>query len=309
MTRLPLVAVLASATMSCGDADKVEKLERQVDSLEEDLAQERKERRRAERKVEGLREEVDRLKDVEKRLDDMRRKADALAARPAPTPPRRTDPDPDKVYGVPVNLAILEGSPAAKVTIVWAYDYACPFCERARGTMLELRRKYGADVRIAYEQFVVHPTTAGASARAACAASRQGRFARFDEVLWEKSFKARRYDGDHCWTSPAGCPVMNDLAREAGLDPFQLQRDMSSCDVMIRDQERRLRDFGISATPTFFINGRYISGAQPLASFVKIVDEELMKASDRIMLGTRAADYYQQWVIDRGLARHDPHGP
>ena len=36
---------------------------------------------------------------------------------------------------------------------------------------------------------------------------------------------------------------------------------------------------GVLGTPTFFINGRVISGAQPLESFARIVDEELAQSN------------------------------
>ena len=56
----------------------------------------------------------------------------------------------------------------------------------------------------------------------------------------------------------------------------------------------------MSATPSFFINGRFTSGAQPIESFAKIIDEELAKATERIKKGTRKARYYQEWVIEKG---------
>jgi hypothetical protein len=57
----------------------------------------------------------------------------------------------------------------------------------------------------------------------------------------------------------------------------------------------------VSATPSFFINGRFLSGAVPIANFAAIIDDELKKANQRIQQGTPAAQYYQQWVIAKGL--------
>jgi hypothetical protein len=64
---------------------------------------------------------------------------------------------------------------------------------------------------------------------------------------------------------------------------------------------RELQKFGVGATPSFFINGRFMSGAMPIENFVTIIDEELKKANERIQQGTPAAQYYQQWVMDKGL--------
>ena len=64
---------------------------------------------------------------------------------------------------------------------------------------------------------------------------------------------------------------------------------------------RDLQALGVSATPAFFINGRYLSGAQPIDQFVTLIDEELKKANEKIQAGTPAASYYQQVVLDKGL--------
>jgi hypothetical protein len=57
----------------------------------------------------------------------------------------------------------------------------------------------------------------------------------------------------------------------------------------------------VGATPAFFINGRFISGAVPIDNFITVIDEELKKANERIQQGTAKAQYYQQWVVDKGL--------
>jgi hypothetical protein len=64
---------------------------------------------------------------------------------------------------------------------------------------------------------------------------------------------------------------------------------------------RDLQKFGVGATPSFFINGRVNSGAVPIANVVTVIDDDLKKANERIQQGTPAAQYYQQWVIDKGL--------
>ncbi len=64
---------------------------------------------------------------------------------------------------------------------------------------------------------------------------------------------------------------------------------------------RSLQQFGVGATPAFFINGRFISGAVPIDQFTTVIDDELKKANERIQQGTPKAQYYQQWVLDKGL--------
>jgi predicted DsbA family dithiol-disulfide isomerase len=76
---------------------------------------------------------------------------------------------------------------------------------------------------------------------------------------------------------------------------------MKACTTTVQNDIRELQKFGVGATPSFFINGRFMSGAMPIENFVTIIDEELKKANERIQQGTPAAQYYQQWVMDKGL--------
>ena len=94
---------------------------------------------------------------------------------------------------------------------------------------------------------------------------------------------------------------MTGFARTLGLDVQKFRADMKdSCHVWLRDNEGALKRLGAMATPTFFINGRYISGAQPADSFAALIDEELTKAKARVQQGTARADYYDKWVVDEG---------
>ena len=94
---------------------------------------------------------------------------------------------------------------------------------------------------------------------------------------------------------------MNGFAKEAGLDLTRFKRDMRGvCVTELADSTREATALGVGATPTIYINGRHMSGAQPSANFEALVDEEAKKADERIKRGTKRASYYQEWVIDRG---------
>ena len=245
---------------------------------------------------------------LNEKIDKLDKKVDALlaqggrgAAPGAQAPQRRPGPDPVKTYAVPIDNDPFDGPADAKITVVKAYDYACPFCERVRGTMDDLHKKYGKDIRVVYKQLVVHPNTAMSGALAFCAAAKQGKSTQYDALIWEKSFKARQFDPDKCWESDAGCPLLNGFAQELGLKVDQFKADMKSCTSVVQADMRALQGLGVGATPAFFINGRYISGAVPIDNFVTVIDEELKKANERIQQGTPQAQYYQQWVMDKGL--------
>jgi predicted DsbA family dithiol-disulfide isomerase len=153
---------------------------------------------------------------------------------------------------------------------------------------------------------VVHPTTAMSGALAYCAASKQGKTEEMDNGIWEKSFKARKFDPDKCWETDAGCPTLNEIATELKLDMAKFKADMKGCTQLVQNDMRDLQKFGVGGTPAFFINGRFISGAVPIDNFITVIDEELKKANERIQQGTPAAQYYQQWVIDKGLKSLEP---
>src|SRR5687767_7188332 len=96
---------------------------------------------------------------------------------------RPPEPDRAKTYAVPVDNDPFDGPADAKVTLVKAYDYACPYCEKVRPTMAALHEKYGKDLRVVYKQLVVHPRNAMAAALAFCAASRQGKHKDMDRLI------------------------------------------------------------------------------------------------------------------------------
>ena len=260
-------------------------------------------------------------RNLERKIDDLSKKVDQVIARGGagaamPRPPARPEPDLAKTYAMPIDGDPVDGPADAKITVVKAYDYACPFCDRVRDTMDELRKKYGNDLRIVYKQLVMHPQMATAGALAACAANKQGKFLEMDKLLWDKGFKGRQYDKDatdngqtqRCWDSAAGCPIALGFAQELGLNADKLKADMKGegdCWKLVQKDQRDLQVLGVGGTPAFFINGRYLSGAQPIDKFVALIDEEMKKANEKIQAGTPAASYYQQVVLDKGLKQLD----
>jgi protein-disulfide isomerase len=253
---------------------------------------------------------------LEKKIDDLSKKIDDLAkhggAGAAQQRPARPSADPAKTYAVPVDGDPSDGPADAKVTLVKGYDYACPYCQRVGDTMDELKKKYGNDLRIVYKQFVVHPQVAMAGALAACAANKQGKFLELDKLLWDKGFKGRQFDKDatpaeaggqakRCWESDDGCPVVIGFATEVGLDIPKFKADMKECNNLVQKDMKDLQALAVGATPAFFINGRFLSGAMPIENFSAVIDEELKKANDAIAKGVPQSKYYEQEIVGKGL--------
>lgn len=144
------------------------------------------------------------------------------------------------------------------------------------------------------KHYLVHPQAGTIPAHAACAADKQGKFSEMETLIWEKGFKANRN---------LGLDNMQTLAKEVGLDMNKFKADMEGpCPKLVQQDMADVGKFGTSGTPAFYINGRYLSGAQPIGSFKAIIDEELKKANERISKGeATAANYYDEFVIKRGL--------
>jgi protein-disulfide isomerase len=219
----------------------------------------------------------------------------ARAGAPA-APARPSGPDPAKVYAVGVAGAPSIGPASAPLTIVMAYEYACPWCNRQRQAFAQIRQAYGDDVRFVFRPFVVHPDLAGDPALAACAADRQGRFAEVNDALWTSVFEKHAFDRTAVDSAVAGV---------AGIDRARLRADMDGeCKAWLERERAALLDLGVNATPQVWINGRPVPGGyKPLEALRPLLDEELTRARERIAAGTPPGAYYAEWVVKRGLPR------
>ena len=70
-----------------------------------------------------------------------------------------------------------------------------------------------------------------------------------------------------------------EYAKEIGLDVEKFKRDVVSAEVKKRvdADAKQASSLGVTGTPGFFVNGRFLSGARPFASFKVLIDEELAK--------------------------------
>lgn len=269
MKKLTLIATMAALTLGACQQDN-KNLERKLD---------------------------ENFKKLDERLASLEKSIASGAARPQQQRPRRQEPDAKDVHAVPVEGNPSVGPADALVTIVKGYEYACPYCEKVKPTLEQIHKEYGKDVRVVYKQFVVHPQVATDPALAVCAAHKQGKFEKMDKLMWEKAFAVRKFDRAN----------MEALAKEAGLDLAKFKADMDGqCKDYIKQDQAALQAMGQAATPTFFINGRYMSGAQPLPAFKAIIDEELKLAKERVASGTPRDKYYQTWVMEKGLKKFTP---
>jgi protein-disulfide isomerase len=280
----------APTTRSAADADRLERTEKRLTELERRIADVERVGGLMTAISSGIEQIIDRISSIEERLGDVTSRVDA---RPAPRRPSRARPDPALSYSVPVDGNPFEGPANAKVTIIKGFEFACPFCNKARPTMDEIRKEYGKDVRIVYKHFIVHPTQATLPAQAACAANKQGKFKKLYDLLWSDAFEAGRN------FSQAN---LERLAKKTKLNMKKFRRDMQGdCKKLVRADQAELAKVGMTGTPGFFINGRFLSGARPIDQFRPIIDDELAKANDAIKnKKVKQADYYDH-IVKNGV--------
>lgn len=91
-------------------------------------------------------------------------------------------------------------------------------------------------------------------------------------------------------------PDLEKYAKEIGLDPAKFAKDMDDPKVKeeVEADKKLGTSLGASGTPTFFINGRQLVGAQPFEKFKEVIDDEIKKADELIKAGTPLADVYKK---------------
>ena len=232
-----------------------------------------------------------RLARVERRLDKV------ISILQQALPPDA--PDPSVVYSVPVSASDpIEGPADAKVTIVEAFEFMCPYCYVVNPTIDKVLAKYPKDVRVVSKYMVIHGQPAAQAAQIACAAHKQGKYAPVKAALWEALFKMEN-NRPTMRTENANLDTMKKVAVAAGADAARLDADMQGCSAWITESSQALRPLGVNGTPSFFINGRFIQ-AMELEQFDALIKEELAKADKAIADGVAQGDYYQRQIVAKG---------
>ena len=130
-----------------------------------------------------------------------------------------------------------------------------------------------------------HPNAMPAANAAECARE-QGKFWQISE----KMFAAQQQLSPENYEKWAG---------EIGLDVGRFKKCFAEnkYKARIEEDQKLSMQLGARGTPAFFVNGRFLSGAQPQPAFEAIIDEELKKAKAS---GIAGKDYYQKAVVEKG---------
>ena len=214
------------------------------------------------------------------------------APKPTDKKARPGQPDPKAVYKVPLQgNEPQKGPDDALVTIVEFSDFECPFCGRVEPTMKEVENKYGKDVRVVWMN---NPLPFHKNAKPAATAGLEAHAQKGDKAFWamhEKMFanqKALTAENLEAW------------GKELGLNGSKLKKALAEDKYAktIQQQQTLANTLGARGTPAFFINGRNLRGAQPLAAFTALIDEELAKAKELVKKGTPRSKVYETTIAN-----------
>lgn len=160
------------------------------------------------------------------------------------------------------------GSAGAPVTIVEFSDFQCPFCRNVAPTLKRVRETYGDKVRIVWKDFPltqIHPEAFKAGEAAHCAGE-QGKYWEYHDRLFENQQALQATD-------------LKKYAADLGLDTtaFNACVDSAKYGERVRAGVEQGTKLGVNSTPTIYVNGRLLSGAQPYEAFAAVIDEELSR--------------------------------
>ena len=176
------------------------------------------------------------------------------------------------VVQVNYDPARVKGNPDAPVTIVEFADFQCPFCSRVQPLLMDVLGKYKGKVKLAYMDFPlsqIHLHAEMAAEASRCALT-QGKY-------WDM------HDAMLADQSKLDEPALVKTAGGLGMD----QNSFAAClksgkyNAVVQQDFKAGSQAGVNATPTFFINGEFLSGAHSDADFINIIDRQLSVSSGK----------------------------
>jgi len=167
----------------------------------------------------------------------------------------------------------VRGPKDAKVTIVEYSDFQCPFCGRVYTTLEnDVLKDYGDKVRFVFKNYPlssIHPWAEDGAVASECA------FQQGNDKFWAM------YNGLFSKQGEINKENLKDKASEfgkaGGLDVARLQECLAGkqSQEAVDADVKEATALGVSSTPTFFVNGRKLSGALSPADFKQAIDREL----------------------------------
>jgi predicted DsbA family dithiol-disulfide isomerase len=169
---------------------------------------------------------------------------------------------------VALDDAPVRGPKNAPVAFVEFADFECPFCRQMQPAIEKLLKDYNGKVALYFKDFPlpIHPHAEKAAEAARCAAE-QGAFWDYHDALFR--------EGSNLEVSQ-----LKEFARALGQDTarFNTCLDAGQKVLVIEKDLAQGRRLGISGTPGFFINGRFLSGVVSYETLREVVEQQLNQA-------------------------------
>jgi len=158
------------------------------------------------------------------------------------------------------------GPEDAPIIIIEFSDYECPFCKRWHEEVYQpLLNAYPGKIRFVYRHLPltsIHPEAFPAAEAVMCAGEQNAYWPYHDKLFGGNSL---------------GSDLYIQYAQDLGLDMTMFEAcitDHKYKEAVQTDMDFAL-NLGATSTPTFFINGLAVVGAQPLSVFQQVIDKEL----------------------------------
>ena len=193
----------------------------------------------------------------------------------AQTATRAAAPAPDPLVAA-MDRGRIMGAESAQLWVLIVSDFQCPYCRQwHRDTWETLRKEYVATgkVRVAYMNLPlsIHPNARPAAVAAMCA-SAQGKFWQVADLIFNRQDRWKDIKNSRAY--------FDALIREAGVDTARHRAcaDSPAVGAVIDADYTRMSRAGAGSTPTFFIGRSRLEGAEPMATFRRVIDAELAAA-------------------------------
>lgn len=176
--------------------------------------------------------------------------------------------DPPRVEPIIVDSNPSRGPADAPIVLVEYTDFQCPFCGRVQPTLETLRERYGDSIRMVFKNLplAMHQQARFAAEAALCAGDQDGFWAMHKWLFANHRAISRETVLAQAVEQGLDVDVLNACLDE-GRHAIDIETDLKEAGL-----------FGITGTPGFAVNGRILTGAQPLENFVKVIDDELRRA-------------------------------
>lgn len=206
------------------------------------------------------------------------------------------------LHRVPLGDAPVWGLSDAPITIVAFTDFECPYCARAVTILEAVKARYRDQIRVVLRH---NPLPYHEHAAAAHEAAEEARAQAGDQGFWDMHDRLFAF---------------RDLSREKLVQHARaLDLDVARFELALTDRRHRERveadvalgrTFGVTGTPTFFVNGRKLTGAKPPEAFADLIEPLLVEAQERLAAGTPAGALYDVVTADGATeAVEAPRGP